>query len=204
METCKSRALGFPQELSHQIQHSSKPILTIVSILLLFLPCLPATVCPFPPPAFWKNSHWANLKELKPLPEKAIKAYLEEPSHKKGKLRTGYETALDPTEWEEKISKQGVAGGMAIDEEDGGDEVDEDVDMLDEDGGEETGSKTKKRKRATGAAAAEKKEPKKKETAAKAKAPASKKRKVRVHLSYPCTLPVHTYVHILTISFSRA
>lgn len=108
-------------------------------------------------------SYWFGARELKPLPTKAIDAFLSDNSKKAGKLREGYTIARDPAEWEAEQARR------ATEEEE---DVEEDVDMLEEDGEEKVNAAGKKRKRAA--------EPKKKETK-KSDTAASKKRKVSVY-----------------------
>lgn len=85
-----------------------------------------------------RRSHWASAKEPAALSEKAIDSWLS--NHTKGgALRSSYELAKDPEEWEqETIKKQRIALERAANE----DELD------DEDDDDEAAETGKKRKRA--------------------------------------------------------
>ncbi|GMK56366.1 hypothetical protein CspeluHIS016_0302060 [Cutaneotrichosporon spelunceum] len=103
---------------------------------------------------------WLPPKEIQPLKKHQIQSFLNE-GHRKaaGNLREAYETALDPSEWDqvqEEYRREREAAEM---------EADEDVDELEEEEGEEGEPAGKKRKRA---APAPKKESKKAKVTKKA------------------------------------
>ncbi|RSH91891.1 hypothetical protein EHS25_009261 [Saitozyma podzolica] len=81
---------------------------------------------------------WLNNKEIQPLSSESIRAWLAEPHRKaSGGLREAYETARDPTEWDDAMVE---ARRQA-------DEAEEGVDELEEEEAEEE-DKGGKRKRA--------------------------------------------------------
>lgn len=98
-------------------------------------------------------SSWLPPKDFAPLKDHQIQAFLSE-SHRKsqGSLREAYQTASDPTEWDEAQ----LAHRRAIEEQEA--EQDEDVDELEDEEG--TVAKGGKRKRAAPAAKKEAKKPK--------------------------------------------
>lgn len=118
------------------------------------------------------TSHWAVPKELKQLQLKTIETYLSDDSRKRsGKLRTAYEIAKDPSEWEESLKNS----YMEVDEEEEEEEADEEEDMLAEEGDRPVASSaaSKKRKRAANEASSADA----KKGAAGKKAPASRGKK---------------------------
>ncbi|BEI81042.1 hypothetical protein CcaverHIS002_0202020 [Cutaneotrichosporon cavernicola] len=86
---------------------------------------------------------WLPPKEIQPLKKHQIQSFLNE-GHRKaaGNLREAYETALDPSEWDQ------VQDEYRRDREAAEAEADEDVDELEEEEGEDGQPAGKKRKRA--------------------------------------------------------
>lgn len=125
------------------------------------------------------TSAWMSPKDLEPLTTKDIETFLAKPGSKGGQLRTGYQIALDPTDWFEEQADLAMAREVknATEENDqlaSGDEMDYE--------GEDGGSSKKasnKRKRQSDAGESKTKESAadaKKRKAAEAGEPSTKKR----------------------------
>ncbi|CAK9783000.1 unnamed protein product [Cutaneotrichosporon oleaginosum] len=98
---------------------------------------------------------WLPPKEIQPLKKHQIQAFLNE-GHRKaaGNLREAYETALDPSDWDQAQEE------YRREREQAEAEAEEDVDELEEEEGEEGEPAGKKRKRAAPAPKKEAKKPK--------------------------------------------
>ncbi|KAF8322036.1 hypothetical protein DL93DRAFT_2050812 [Clavulina sp. PMI_390] len=92
---------------------------------------------------------WNVASVMSKLDKSVIETFIADPSHKKGDLRTGYETALDPADWETAYEESLKASEEAA--------KNAPIDELDEDAEGEKASVGKKRKRASEANGSSKK-----------------------------------------------
>jgi hypothetical protein len=62
------------------------------------------------------NSAWVSPKDIYPLPEKDIRAFLSKGGKSNGELRRGYEVALDPTAWIAQKAEEDTQRAMQYEE----------------------------------------------------------------------------------------